>query len=437
MAQYTNTFMRQLLAGSTLIITLFSSIFPGGNVFASSGLEFLPYADTLGQAGVIKYQSDSSQYKLGESITRAEMVKIAMRLRSNQFSACQENIYKDVNGTLRDLCGYVETAANAGIISAKISTFRPSDDVSRAELVKMLLASVGANPSSKSAGFTDVPTSMGDLAGYINRATELGCIDPSKYFQPNNAASRGESFKIAACVMKIHASGKITESKIVSIYTNTFNTTSSAAGDTVYNSASNQDIITNATDATTSLAPTKNPYGPYVATPISQVQYALGSTQGSTTTVYNNGTVNGNQTVSGNSTIGGNIVAGGTITANTGAFTNVTVSGGTGTATTLLGRDGSGQLNGVVLGANLTLSGGILSAIGGSGTFSGTTDAITEGIANLYFTLARFTAAFNSMFGGAFDTAFSGKTTDDLAEGTGSLYFTNARADARVNTLFG
>lgn len=360
-----------------LIAFLFSSVFPSGTVFASSGLEFLPYADTLGQAGVIKYQSDSSQYKLGESITRAEMVKIAMRLRSNQFSACQENIYTDVNGDLRDLCGYVETAANAGIISKKLSMFRPTDDVSRAELVKMLLASVEASPSSKSAGFTDVSGSMGDLAGYINRATELGCVDPTKYFYPNNAASRGEAFKIASCVMKIHASGKITESKIVSIYTNTFNTPSATASDTSYNSASSQDIVTNATDATTSISPVKNPYGPYVATPISQVQYALGSTQGSTTVTYNNGTVNGNQTVSGNSTIGGDIVAGGAITANTGTFTNIRVSGGTGTATTLLGRDGSGQVNGVTLGANLTLSGGILSAIGGS-TFSGTTDAITE-----------------------------------------------------------
>ena len=55
---------------------------------------------------------------------------------------------------------------------------------------------------------------------------------------------------------------------------------------------------------------------------------------------------------------------------------------------------------------------------------SGTTDDITEGSNNLYYTDARV------------DTNFSTKTTTDLAEGT-NLYYTDARADARVNLQTG
>lgn len=49
-----------------------------------------------------------------------------------------------------------------------------------------------------------------------------------------------------------------------------------------------------------------------------------------------------------------------------------------------------------------------------------TTDNLTEGSSNLYYTNARF------------DTRLGTKTTDNLTEGSSNLYFTNARADARV-----
>ncbi len=68
-----------------------------------------------------------------------------------------------------------------------------------------------------------------------------------------------------------------------------------------------------------------------------------------------------------------------------------------------------------------------------------TTADLTES-GNLYFTNARadarfnmlfspaFTGAFNSVFTGSFNSAFATKTTDNLTEGTTNLYFTNTRA---------
>ena len=58
-------------------------------------------------------------------------------------------------------------------------------------------------------------------------------------------------------------------------------------------------------------------------------------------------------------------------------------------------------------------------SLGGSLTL--TTDNITEGSSNLYYTNARF------------DTQLGTKDTDDLTEGSSNLYFTNTRADTRAD----
>jgi hypothetical protein len=68
-----------------------------------------------------------------------------------------------------------------------------------------------------------------------------------------------------------------------------------------------------------------------------------------------------------------------------------------------------------------------------------TTDNVTEGSSNLYFTNARARAAisesstqlaYNSSTG---VLTFTQGDTDTVSEGSSNLYFTNARADARVN----
>jgi Chaperone of endosialidase len=236
--------------------------------------------------------------------------------------------------------------------------------------------------------------------------------------------------------------------------------------------------------------------GPYISSPISQVQYGLGTIPGNSNgnqAVNGTQTVNGNQTVNwdittngssattGNVTVGGNQTISGTTTT-----TNLVIKNGIGTPTELLGRDGSGSVNRIAIGTWLTLSGGILtadasgtisnssniailsgslsdlsgvvatkialinlSATGGisynSGTglfsWNGTTDRVIEGVTNLYYTTARFVADFTARFQSAFDTAFGLKTTDNLAEWTGSLYFTNQRVQnamsGTVNSLSG
>lgn len=135
-------------------------------------------------------------------MTRAETAKIAVKLSGSGTTGCKGNIYSDVTSSLGDLCEYIEAAADAKIVSREQDQFRASELVTRAEIVKILLGAVHVAPSSKPSGFSDVPESLSDLAGYINAAVETGCVKPQPLFSPNAPAVRGEVFKIASCVLK-------------------------------------------------------------------------------------------------------------------------------------------------------------------------------------------------------------------------------------------
>lgn len=169
--------------------------------FAAS--EFAVNAEALAEAGVINTQSNEAGYRLGDNITRGEMAKIAVKLADESAVECAGNVFSDVTATMGDLCGYIEAAADLEIVSSANAKFRPTDLVTRAEMVKMLLSARGVAPTDVSAGFNDVPASMGDLYGYINAAVEEGLIKSGTSFRPNATSTRGEAFKVAAGAMAL------------------------------------------------------------------------------------------------------------------------------------------------------------------------------------------------------------------------------------------
>lgn len=164
----------------------------------SAASEFLPYADALASNGVINTQTTEAGYRLSDNITRAELAKVAANLGQYTPVACTGTVYTDVTTSLGDLCDAVETLAAAGVVTKANTTFRPLDNVTRAEMTKMLLGALGETPSTTSAGYADVTSTLGDLEGYINRANEMGAIRSATNFYPNNNGNRGEVFKIAA-----------------------------------------------------------------------------------------------------------------------------------------------------------------------------------------------------------------------------------------------
>jgi hypothetical protein len=175
----------------------------GSSLTALAMSEFAMYAGELADAGVISTQSSEAGYRLSDNITRAELAKIAVNLAGEEATECAGDVFGDVTSSMGDLCGYVEAAAEAGIVSAANNNFRPMDLVTRAEMVKMLLAAKGVAPTDVSAGFADVSASMGDLAGYINAAVEEGLVKSGTSFRPNATSSRGEAFKVAAGAMNL------------------------------------------------------------------------------------------------------------------------------------------------------------------------------------------------------------------------------------------
>lgn len=185
------------MTSTVSVVALLATTMSASLVSAAS--EFLPYAEVLADNGVIGTQSTEAGYRLGDNLSRAEAAKIAANLGGYTPTSCAGDVYSDVNSSLGDLCGYIEALADAGVVSTANATFRPNAQVTRAEEVKMLLGAVGETGSDVDAGYMDV-AGLGDLATYINRANELGCVGSATYFRPNASITRGETFKIGACV---------------------------------------------------------------------------------------------------------------------------------------------------------------------------------------------------------------------------------------------
>ena len=162
----------------------------------SAASEFLTYAEVLADNSVISAQTTEAGYRLGNNITRAEIAKVVANLGGIEATACSGDVYSDVGAGLGDLCGYVEALADAGVVSTASATFRPSANITRAEMVKMILGALGETGSDVDAGYMDLD-GLGDLRGYVNRANEIGCVSPAMYFRPNASSSRGEAFKVA------------------------------------------------------------------------------------------------------------------------------------------------------------------------------------------------------------------------------------------------
>lgn len=56
-------------------------------------------------------------------------------------------VFSDVTSTLGDLCGYIEAAAQANLVNKTLTRFRPTDFVTRAEALKILLSAKDIPPS--------------------------------------------------------------------------------------------------------------------------------------------------------------------------------------------------------------------------------------------------------------------------------------------------
>lgn len=198
--------MRKILLVSALVPLLFSL-----QVSAYTWAD-ITTANSLANEGIIVERSTSAEYRLDSTITRAEVLKIAFKI-AEQFPmqvqvppnyTCTGKYFTDVN--ISDwVCPFVEVGADDGIISRTNSKFRPNDNITRAEALKLVMAVSGEYPISTERLHEMLYTygnpfdrdSTEWQQRLVVRAEELWIIENYGPFYPNRAATRAEVFGFA------------------------------------------------------------------------------------------------------------------------------------------------------------------------------------------------------------------------------------------------
>ena len=165
------------VAGLAIVFSIVSPI-----AGVSAAYTSLEAANKLATLGVIVDQSSNPvDYRLGDTITRREMLKVMANLSG-------VTVTDTCNGDFADLsssdwgCKYAEAALANGMIAAN-ATFRPDDNVSKSEGLKMVFTARGLERNANSDW----------RAGYVEAAVELG-VAASAFTNYDVAADRGQIF---------------------------------------------------------------------------------------------------------------------------------------------------------------------------------------------------------------------------------------------------
>ena len=146
------------------------------------GAAELSSAQTLASQWVI---TTSGDYRLNDSITRKEMMKIVMNLSGDNVPDICSGMFPDVSNDWG--CKYIEEALNQGFIAAN-ATFRPDDTITKAESMKLVL---------KARGIGKVQNSPDWQKDYMQTALQNGLIT-SSYNDHNTQATRWWIFNVGA-----------------------------------------------------------------------------------------------------------------------------------------------------------------------------------------------------------------------------------------------
>lgn len=169
-------------------------------------LNYLNYAEYLADKHVIVRQRPIENYALGDKVLRQEVVGIAIRLTGLNFRTVEhidlpelytcENTFADVKQNTPNTwaCRSIETAAKRGIITTNNREFRPETDITRAEAIAMMLASVKLMPKVQDGEkWTDV---------VMQASQNLGILADDK-LSADEKITRGELFYVVSKIIKV------------------------------------------------------------------------------------------------------------------------------------------------------------------------------------------------------------------------------------------
>ena len=183
--------MKKILA----VIALFSISLSS---FASYDFdEMLESANDLAQREVISDKSQNpSDYNLNANVLRQEIGLIAMRVAKLDKKSTCSGLFKDISATSPNdwACAHIEALVDNDLISAN-EYFRPEDNITKAESLKMLIKAIGYDFEY------DKNSSVSWQEQYVDFAVEKGITD--EFSDYNVKASRGWVFVIAAHTIEV------------------------------------------------------------------------------------------------------------------------------------------------------------------------------------------------------------------------------------------
>lgn len=150
----------------------------------------LEAANFLAGKGIIADKTlNPTEYRLYDTITRKETMKIVMKLSGKNIEDSCEGKFSDVPADWG--CKYIESALDAGYIAAN-PTFRPDDNITKTEAMKLVLKAKGIEKSQVTSNWQE---------DYMMTAYEYGIIE-EKYTDYNADANRGWIFQITTSTIE-------------------------------------------------------------------------------------------------------------------------------------------------------------------------------------------------------------------------------------------
>ncbi len=152
-----------------------------------------PVSD-LTALGIVKGDPNGNM-RLGDAVTRAEMSAIICRLRGmTETPETADTVFDDVKSE-HWASGYINEVCNIGVINGyDDGTFRPDNDVTYQEAVKMLVSLLGYAPKADMFG--------GYPEGYLEAARQHG-LTSGVEFSPEAPCTRGDVFILAENALDI------------------------------------------------------------------------------------------------------------------------------------------------------------------------------------------------------------------------------------------
>ena len=165
------------------------------------------YIIKLAGLGIINGYEDGT-FRPERNASRAEYLKMVLRgMDINYDDVNVSNLtFADVDKNSW-IAKVVAKAAEQGMIDTNNRNFRPNDNITRAEAMKLLLNAAGieVNESLTTSDFSDV---SGWATKYIQKAKELGIVNGQEVggrliFRPNDNITRAEVSKIVVLTMEL------------------------------------------------------------------------------------------------------------------------------------------------------------------------------------------------------------------------------------------